>query len=148
MKLNGSGVDPCSVIPLRFADARLSSVNLVAAVSAWIDHPDTQSVEQICAALSISHPRLLRLCRKEFGAPPKRLLRKARFQGMLWQLRTRSYGEWKNFLDPRYVDQSHFIRDFQYFLNMAPRQYLALPGSIQDALEERLSMRPDLKRAA
>jgi methylphosphotriester-DNA--protein-cysteine methyltransferase len=148
MDLNEMSVASRSVVNLRFADARVSGLALVESVSAWIEHPDTQSVEQICKALSISHPRLLRLCRKEYGVAPKALLRRARFVGMLQELRVRPYGEWKDFLDPRYVDQSHFIRDFQHFLKMAPRQFLALPGPIQSALSERLYLTSDTKCAA
>ena len=101
---------------------------------AWIDHPDTGSVEQICAALGMNHARLARMSKRTFGETPKLLIRRARLLRMLAILEVRPYREWRAFLDWRYVDQSHFIRDFQHFLGMAPRDYSALPLTSRHAL--------------
>jgi methylphosphotriester-DNA--protein-cysteine methyltransferase len=109
-------------------------MGLVQRLSYMIDHPDTESVEQICDALDLSHARLVRMCRREFGHTPKFLLRRARFSGMLREIQKRPYRQWRVFLDPRYVDQSHFIRDFQFFLGMAPTQFLALSPDVQAQL--------------
>lgn len=98
-----------------------------ARLAAWIEHPDTGSVEQICAALGMSHARLARLSRRAFGDTPKLLIRRARLMRMVAILEIRPYREWRDFLDWRYVDQSHFIRDFKHFLGLAPRDYSALP---------------------
>jgi methylphosphotriester-DNA--protein-cysteine methyltransferase len=122
--------------------------SLVCRLSNLIDDPDTVSVEQICDMLDISHPRLVRLCRSAFGHTPKYLLRRARFVGMLVELKVRSYAQWRMFLDPRYVDQSHFIRDFQFFLGMAPTRFLSLPDDIRDALAADLGAMPHLAIAA
>ena len=103
----------------------------VAALHTLLNDPDTLTVESIAAAMSMSHARLARLCNRAFGFPPKLLLRRQRFLRMLAILNFRPYEEWRDFLDPLYVDQSHFIRDFRYFLRMSPRQYLALPRAIQ-----------------
>jgi methylphosphotriester-DNA--protein-cysteine methyltransferase len=126
----------------------LRGPSLAQRISDLIDHPDTESVEQICLALDISHARLVRICRREFGHTPKTLMRRARFMGMLTELRIRPYTQWRFFLDPRYVDQSHFIRDFQYFLGMAPTRYLALPKEMQAILADGLLREPELALAA
>ncbi len=109
-------------------------LGLVPRLAHLIAHPDTESVEQICDALDLSHARLLRICRREFGYSPKMLLRRARFAGMLVELQRKPYREWRVFLDPRYVDQSHFIRDFQFFLGMAPTRFLSLSDESQAEL--------------
>ena len=44
---------------------------------------------------------------------------------MLGTLHARPYEQWADFIDPQYVDQSHMIRDFQYFLGMSPSRYFA-----------------------
>ncbi len=121
-----------------FAHGAPIGVSLVSRLSNLIDDPDTESVEQICDVLEMSHSRLVRLCRNAFGFTPKYLLRRARFRGMLIELRIRPYAEWRTFLDPRYVDQSHFIRDFQYFLHMAPTHYLALASDLREQLSGHL----------
>ncbi len=103
----------------------------VAQLNRVLNEPDTTTVEQICARMGMSQSRLARLSTRRFGFPPKLLLRRQRFLRMLATLHVRPYEEWREFLDPHYVDQSHFIRDFKYFLKMSPRAYLALPRPIQ-----------------
>ncbi len=123
-------------------------LGLVPRLIHMIDHPDTESVEQICTALDLSHARLLRICRREFGHTPKYLLRRARFVGMLEAMQRQCYRQWRLFLDPRYVDQSHFIRDFQFFLGMAPTRYLALSAEAQKNLMATVSGKTELAMAA
>jgi methylphosphotriester-DNA--protein-cysteine methyltransferase len=95
-----------------------------------LENPEMMTVGQLCAATGISHARLIRLCRRAFGFPPKFLLRRARFQRMLAAIDARPYQEWRDFIDPQYVDQSHLIRDFHYFLGMPPSRYAASPRSM------------------
>jgi len=95
-----------------------------------LDHkladPDTLSVAQLCADLSLTQPRLSRLTLKLFGFRPKLLLRRARFLRTLTALDHRPSAQWRDFIDPSYVDQSHFIRDCHAFIGMAPSHYLAM----------------------
>lgn len=95
--------------------------------------PANATVEQITATLGLPQARLARLSKRGFGFPPKLLLRRQRFLRMLGTLHARPYEEWPDFIDPQYVDQSHMIRDFQYFLGMSPGQYFALPRPILSA---------------
>ncbi len=87
--------------------------------------PDMMTVTDLCAEMGMSHARLARLCKSIYGATPKALLRKHRLSRMLRVLEHRPYGEWRQFLDLGYVDQSHFIREFKSFLGMPPTHYLA-----------------------
>jgi AraC-like DNA-binding protein len=105
---------------------RGSDIDRIFALHALIENPDTVSVEQISDALEMGNASLVRLCRRALGFAPKLLLSRKRFFRMLEQLEVRPYGEWRDFLDPHYVDQSHFIRDFNRFTGMAPRQFMAL----------------------
>jgi AraC-like DNA-binding protein len=96
------------------------------AVQSLIVDTDICSVEQISESLEMGNARLVRLCRRAFGFAPKLLLSRRRFFRMLEQLEVRPYCEWRDFLDPHYVDQSHFIRDFKRFTGMAPSQFMTL----------------------
>jgi AraC-like DNA-binding protein len=87
--------------------------------------PDMISVRQLSVEMGMSEARVSRLCRRSFGVTPKLLLRSYRFTRMLAQLDVRPYSEWRDFLDPQYVDQSHFIREFRFFTGLTPSAYLA-----------------------
>jgi AraC-like DNA-binding protein len=106
---------------------------LVSRISGLIAHPDLNRIDDMCDLLGLDHARLARLCRRAFGFSPKFLMRRQRLQSMVAELDRRAYAEWRQFLDPRYVDQSHFIRDFRDFYGMAPTQYLARrDGAVDD----------------
>jgi AraC-like DNA-binding protein len=105
----------------------------VEALHAVLTDPASATVEQITATLGLPQARLARLSKRGFGFPPKLLLRRQRFLRMLGTLHARPYDQWPDFIDPQYVDQSHMIRDFQYFLGMSPSQYFALPRPILSA---------------
>jgi AraC-like DNA-binding protein len=108
------------------ANARKSKLSdQVDALYLALADPDCATVEQIVSDHGISPARLVRLCKRAFGFPPKLLLRRQRFLRMLGALHARPYGEWRDFIDPQYVDQSHMLRDFRYFLNMSPGRYFA-----------------------
>lgn len=114
------------------ADKRESADSqAVASLQHMLNGLDVTSVEQLADQMGLSQTRLARLCVRYFGFPPKLLLRRQRFLRMLAILNFQPYETWRDFLDPHYVDQSHFIRDFKYFLTMSPRAYLALPRPIQ-----------------
>ena len=115
---------------------------------AWIEHPDTASVDQLIVALGMSHSRLARLSRRVFGDTPKLLIRRARLLRMLAIMQVRPYREWRDFLDWRYVDQSHFIRDFRDFLGMAPSEYSLLSPLVRESIWASLSLHQELRNVA
>jgi hypothetical protein len=106
---------------------------MIGHLQAWFDNPEPSTVQHFCLTHATTPAKLGRICRRAFGFTPKFLLRRARFLRMLDILMVRPYGEWRDFLDPLYVDQSHFIRDFHSFMGMAPNRYLMLPHPMQSA---------------
>lgn len=86
-----------------------------------------RSVDDWATSLKLSARQLERLCRRYFGLPPKRLLRRQRFLRTLAAIRDVPPGSWSMLIDSHYVDQPHFIRECHYFLGMSPRVFFARP---------------------
>lgn len=106
---------------------------LIDRLYAKLNDPDAPPLEEIADRLGLSPTQFARLCKHRFGYPPKLLLRRQRFMRMLGELHSRPYSEWRDFIDPHYVDQSHMLRDFRDFLGMSPTAYFALPRPILQA---------------
>lgn len=118
----------------RMANARPNPAQpLIDRLYAMLNDPELPPLEDIAGLLGISPTRFARLCKRGFGYPPKLLLRRQRFMRMLGEMHSRPYSEWRDFIDPLYVDQSHMIRDFRNFLGMSPTAYFALPRPILKA---------------
>lgn len=92
--------------------------------------PAIGSVDALASALSISPRHLARLSLRQFGFPPKLLLRRQRFLRTLQELRTHPGEGWAGLIDTWYYDQSHFVRDFHRFMGMSPSAYFALPHQL------------------
>lgn len=107
-----------------------ADTDLVALAHRHLLDPDIATVEQLAEATGLPKARLSRLSVRAFGFPPKVLLRRQRFLRTLSVMRERLSEPWTSLIDPIYVDQSHFIRDFRYFMDMPPRAYFALPHAI------------------
>lgn len=75
----------------------------------------------------IEQRRLERIVRRDFGMPPKQVLRRARALDMASHLRGVADEEEGAELALRYYDQSHLIRDFSDLFGMSPRQFVARP---------------------
>ena len=80
-------------------------------------------VDAFAAAAGVSTRTLHRVCRRAFGFAPKRLLRRQRFLDTLGHVRTAVGDPLRDAIDPDYVDQAHFYRDFRDFMGMSPRAY-------------------------
>lgn len=93
-------------------------------------NPAISSVADMARATGISQQQLERLCRRIFGFPPKRLLRRQRFLRTLGNVMIEPDLKWSAALDSQYFDQAQFNRDFQEFMGMTPSQYLAMPRPI------------------
>ena len=79
-------------------------------------------------------PRQLeRLTLTYFGLAPKALLRRQRFLRSFAAIREHPPGLWGRLIDPGYVDQSQFVREFRYFMGMPARAYFAREHSFMRA---------------
>lgn len=114
---------------------------LLEALHAAINDPATGSVTQLEERFGLTGPALTKLCRRWFGFAPKLLLRRQRFLRMLGAMHQRPPAQWRDFIDPLYVDQSHMIKDFNNFLGATPRRYFARPRPI---LREAARIRAEL----
>lgn len=88
------------------------------------------NVDELSLHLGMSHPQLARACRRWFGFPAKILLRRQRFLRTLAQLLAPDGQPIGRIVNEAYYDQSHFNREFRYFMGMAPRAYFSRPRSV------------------
>jgi AraC-like DNA-binding protein len=114
------------------AGRKAAEALLVAAHEALVD-PDLVSVAEWARRLDRSPRQLERLALTYFGMGPKALLRRQRFLRSFAAIREHPPGLWGRLIDPGYVDQSHFVRDFRHFMGMSPRAYYARDFSFMRA---------------
>jgi AraC-like DNA-binding protein len=105
---------------------------LVAAHEALLD-PEVRSVAEWARRLGRSPRQLERLALTFFGMSPKALLRRQRFLRSFAAIREHPPGLWGRLIDPGYVDQSQFVRDFRHFMGMPPRAFMARDFSFMRA---------------
>jgi AraC-like DNA-binding protein len=96
-------------------------------------NPEVRSVAEWARRLGRSPRQLERLAQTYFGMSPKALLRRQRFLRSFAAIREHPPGRWGQLIDPGYVDQSQFIRDFRHFMGMAPGAYFARDFSFMRA---------------
>ena len=100
------------------------------------------SVAEFARQCGIEQRRLERIIRRDFGMPPKQVLRRARALDMASYLRGVADQAEAEELQLRYYDQSHLIREFTELFGMSPRQFAATPQPILTlALESRQARR-------
>jgi AraC-like DNA-binding protein len=85
------------------------------------------SVAQAAREIGVDRRRLERLVVRDFGMPPKQVLRRARALDMASHLRGVADDEEADALALRYYDESHLIREFVELFGMSPRQFTSLP---------------------
>jgi AraC-like DNA-binding protein len=103
------------------------------------------SVADFARDCGIDLRTLERIVRRDFGLPPKQVLRRARALDMASSLRGVADREEAEDLALRYYDQSHLIRDFTDLFGMSPRQFVATPLPILTlTLESRQARRLEL----
>jgi AraC-like DNA-binding protein len=110
------------------AGRQAAEAMLVAAHEALLD-PEVRSVAEWARRLGRSPRQLERLALTYFGMGPKALLRRQRFLRSFAAIREQPPGLWGRLIDPGYVDQSQFVRDFRHFMGMPPRAYFARDAS-------------------
>lgn len=108
-KLNGVEPDPVT--------ARFEEI-------AFVD--PGMSIAQAAREIGIDRRRLERLVVRDFGLPPKQVLKRARALDMASYLRGVADSDEGEALALRYYDESHLIREFVELFGMSPRQFTAL----------------------
>ncbi|MGC1468081.1 MAG: helix-turn-helix domain-containing protein [Sphingorhabdus sp.] len=102
-------------------------------VHAALADSEITDVGQLAARVGLNSQYVERLCRRVFGFPPKRLLRRQRFLRSLGARMLDPDLKWVKVLDASYHDQAHFSRDFRDFMGMSPKAFLDMPRPISKA---------------
>lgn len=99
----------------------------------YLMEPNQGDVAEMAGNLGLSHRTMNRLALAAFGFGPKLLVRRARFLRSLMALKDGAAEPWAARIESSYYDHSHFNRDAQEFLGMAPREFLRLPKPLNEA---------------
>lgn len=102
-------------------------------VHAALVDPEITDVVRLAECVNLNSQYVERLCRRVFGFPPKRLLRRQRFLRSLAPRMVDPNLKWVKVLDSSYHDQAHFSRDFRDFMGMPPKAFLDMPRPISKA---------------
>jgi AraC-like DNA-binding protein len=102
-------------------------------IHAALADPEITDVRQLAERVGLNRQYVERLCRRKFGFPPKRLLRRQRFLRSLAPRLLDPQLKWANVMDGSYHDQAHFNRDFRDFMGLSPKAYLEMPRPISQA---------------
>ncbi len=103
------------------------------------------TVARLAHQCGTAQRRLERLVRRDFGMPPKQVLRRARALDMASHLRGVADHEEAEALALRYYDQSHLIREFTALFGMSPRQFVDSPQPLMTlSLETRQARRLEM----
>lgn len=103
------------------------------------------SVAQAAREIGVDRRRLERLVVRDFGMPPKQVLKRARALDMASHLRGVADGDEGEALALRYYDESHLIREFVELFGMSPRQFTVQPlPLLTQTLEARQARRLEM----
>lgn len=100
------------------------------------------SVSDAAAECGVDRRKLERVVSRDFGLPPKQVLRRARALDMASHLRGVADSREGEEIALRYYDESHLIHEFTELFGMSPRQFVTRPQPILTlALESRQARR-------
>ncbi|MEI6641142.1 MAG: helix-turn-helix domain-containing protein [Novosphingobium sp.] len=103
------------------------------------------TVARLAQQCGTEQRKLERLVRRDFGMPPKQVLRRARALDMASHLRGVADHDEAEALALRYYDQSHLIREFTALFGMSPRQFVDSPQPLMTlSLETRQARRLEM----
>jgi len=103
------------------------------------------SIAQAAREIGVDRRQLERLVRRDFGLPPKQVLKRARALDMASHLLGVADGEEAEALELRYYDESHLIHEFVELFRMSPRQFGSRPQPLLTlTLEARQARRLEL----
>ncbi len=113
----------------------------ILAIHAALVDPDVVTVAELVERSGASPRTVERVCFRDFGFPPKLLMRRQRFMRSLSQFMLDPSLKWIGAIDSQYHDQAQFVRDFRQFMGMTPRQYGGMPHPVLDVfVRERMRL--------
>lgn len=102
----------------------------------------TQSLADFAEMQNISLRKLQRVVKRDFGLPPRTVMRRARALDLAAQLCGVADEEEEAEMMLRYFDQSHLIRDFAAFFGVTPEKFRSRPRPLLTiTLEQRQARR-------
>ncbi|WP_338468050.1 helix-turn-helix domain-containing protein [Novosphingobium sp. ZN18A2] len=105
----------------------------------------SRTVRVIAQDLGVEQKRLQRIVSRDFGMPPKQVLRRARALDMASHMRGVADQAEAEEIALRYYDQSHLIREFIALFGLSPNQFVNRPQPLMTAaLENRQSRRLEM----
>ncbi len=124
----------------RLAEPVVDEARIMAIHAALVD-PDVVTVAELVARSGASPRTVERVCFRDFGFPPKLLMRRQRFMRSLSQFMLDPSLKWIDAIDSQYHDQAQFVRDFHAFMDMTPRQYGKMTHPVLDVfVRERMRL--------
>lgn len=94
-------------------------------------------VNDYCRASGINQKTLERTFKKRVGISPKSFIRKTRFQKALGHIVDGTYSSLTALAcDMGYFDQTHFTKDFQYYMHTSPLAFAKEHTSVMQLLEK------------
>lgn len=94
---------------------------------------DLGNVTEFADHAEMSVRTLERMCMRHFGFSPKLLMRRQRVMRSLTTYMLSGGKNWSEVIDTHYHDQSHFSREFKYFMGVSPKEYAAQEHPFLDA---------------
>ncbi len=91
----------------------------VTLVDKWLEASLSPDVKALQAEAGLSARQTERLAKQLYGAPPKLLARKYRALRTAHAI-SRGTGEWQDFIEDGFYDQSHCIREIKTFVGITP----------------------------
>lgn len=95
--------------------------------------PQLLQVEEFAHRVGLSKRTLERVCARNFGFPPRLLLRRQRLMRSLAAFMLEPRSNWSDVSDRHYHDQSHFVHEFHAFMCCTPSEYAAQPHPVLGA---------------
>ena len=101
---------------------------------------EVRTVDDWSRRLGISPRHLERVCDRHFGLRPKRLLRRERLLRTLEEVRRVPPSAWLEAIGDAYADQSHFVREFRWFMHMTPGAWLRHERGLDRRVSKRVAL--------
>jgi AraC-like DNA-binding protein len=104
----------------------------IRAVDTWLESSVSPEISALEVSTGLSRRQIERHAKAIYGSPPKLLARKYRALRTARAIASNA-GEWQDFVDDAYYDQSHCIREIKEFVGITP-------GAIRDDLSRLVAL--------